>query len=240
MSGSDEKTGQVGEESAESSTSSSPSSLPGSSRQQGIVEPLLKRTNVPINMCGWRTHYGRRRRLIQIGSWGRMGNSAYFQPIRGKARYAYGNSAYFQPIRGKAKYAGCQTNSYFEIVEIATFSELGCNITVYSERCFNFLIQKLLPHRETRSMKLEEQRYQEMTNCRNWVVILHPARPTSLEEWLTSARTVISVPRGTHYVPDDGGRRRLIQHSPYQSAVEQRDKIKQQGKLATNLLVTLK
>ena len=89
-------------------------------------------------------------------------------------------------------------------------------------------------------MKLEEQRYQEMTICENWVVILHPARPTSLQERLTSARTVIYVPRGTHYVWDDGGRKRLIQPSPYQSAVRQRDIIKQQGKLATKLLVTLK
>ena len=57
-----------------------------------------------------------------------------------------GNLAFFQPIRGKVRYAGYQTNIYFEIVEIATFSELGCIIMVHSERGFNFLFQKLLPH----------------------------------------------------------------------------------------------
>ena len=43
-----------------------------SSPQQGILEPLLKQTDVPINMCGRLTHIiwqeGRRRQLIQLSS----------------------------------------------------------------------------------------------------------------------------------------------------------------------------
>ena len=95
-----------------------------------------------------------------------------------------GNLAYFKPIRGKARYDGYQTNSYFEIVEIVTFSELGCNITVNSEKGFNFLFQKLLPHRLHLGamMHLEEQHCQEMTNYENWFVsewevMIHAVRP---------------------------------------------------------------
>ena len=74
----DGKKGDVGESPNDStdelteSTGAAPSSSHGSSPQQGTVEPLFKRTDVPILMSGRGTHYvwqeGRRRRLIQLSS----------------------------------------------------------------------------------------------------------------------------------------------------------------------------
>ena len=64
------------------------------------------------------------------------------------------------------------------------FSELGCNITVHSERGFNFLFQKLLLHLLPLRVRmyLKGQHCQEVTNYENWFDIewevkIHPVRP---------------------------------------------------------------